>query len=386
MKTYTITATCTFGLESVLKREIQRLGYEIAASSDGAVSIEGTIQDVDRLNLWLRTANRVLLPVAEFSALTFDELFDGTNAVHWEEFLPKDAKFNVAKISCVKSNLFSKSDCQSIIKKAAVERLKQVHGLNRMPESGADFPLFATIKNNRVSLSINTSGESLHRRGYRLSAGEAPIKETLAAGIIYLSGYDGSQQFADIMCGSGTFVTEAAMMASHTPPGLHRKFAFEAWGWHDDVQSLLLREEAKAAIAAPELRLLGSDIDAGVLKSARDNAKRAGVEEYVAFQKLDFREFRSRKKYGILIVNPPYGERIGEKKETERIYRDLKTVYDELDSWRLFVLSGNEDFQKQFGMKATKNRKLFNGNMLTYLYQYFPERAPREREKEQRED
>ncbi len=378
MTEYTITATCTFGLETVLKREIQKLGFEIEKSANGAVSIKGDITDVYRLNLWLRTANRVLIDLVSFPANTFDELFDRVKEFSWELYLDKQSAFNVSKITCVKSKLFSKSDCQSIIKKAIVERLRSKFNCDRLPETGAYYPIFATIKNDVAHLYFNTSGASLHRRGYRISAGEAPLKETLAAGIIRLSGYDGTQQFADFMCGSGTFIIEAAMIAANIPPGLSRKFAFEKWELltQDDKNKIL--SEAAAMREQPELRLLGSDIDGRVLKSARDNAKRAGVEDYVSFQTLDFRDFSSKKKCGIMICNPPYGERIGERKETEKIYKDMKDVYDRLDEWTLFVLCGNEKFPKLFGQKPTKNRKLYNGNMLVYLYQYFPKKIPQE--------
>ncbi len=379
MTEYTITATCTFGLESILKREIIKLGYEIEQSADGAVSIRGGINDVYKLNLWLRTANRVLIHIADFPANTFDELFDHVKEIPWENYLKSDSKFDVSKINCVKSKLFSKSDCQSIIKKAMIERLKKKFKVERMPESGPNFPLFVNIKNDVAHLFLNTSGESLHRRGYRLQAGEAPLKETLAAGIIRLIGYEGGmQQFADIMCGSGTFVIEAAMIAANMPPGLNRSFAFEEWGWMKAEDKERILAEAKENIRQPEVRLLGSDIDGGVLKLARENAIRAGVEEFVSFQKLDFREFKSKKHFGAMIVNPPYGERIGADKETQKIYEDLRKVYDDLVGWKLFVLSGNDDFQRYFGKKADKNRKLFNGNMQTYLYQYFPEKSPRE--------
>ena len=377
MTEYTITSTCTFGLETVLKREIQKLGYDIENSADGAVTIKGDITDVYRLNLWLRTANRVLIDLVGFPAHTFDELFDRVKDFSWELYLDKQSAFNVSKITCVKSKLFSKSDCQSIIKKAIVERLRKKYNCDRLPETGAYYPIFATIKKDIAHLYFNTSGASLHRRGYRLAAGEAPLKETLAAGIIRLSGYEGTQQFADVMCGSGTFVIEAAMIAANMPPGLKRTFAFEGWGLLKEEDKKRILTEAKENIVEPEIRLLGSDINGGVLKLARENAIRAGVEEFVSFQKLDFREFKSKKHYGVMIVNPPYGERIGADKETRKIYEDLRKVYDELVGWKLFVLSGNDDFQRHFGKNADKNRKLFNGNMQTYLYQYFPPRKPR---------
>lgn len=378
MKQYLITSTCTFGMESILKREIMKLGYEIASSSDGAVSIKGDITDIYKLNLWLRTANRVLICIGDIAANTFDELFDNVKTLNWEDYIPRDGKFDVSRINSVKSKLFSLSDSQRIIKKAVVERLKAAYKTNTLPETKANYPIFATIKNDVAHLFLNTSGESLHRRGYRLQAGEAPLKETLAAGMIRLSGYDGTQQFADIMCGSGTLVIEAALIAANIPPGYKRNFALEDWGLLKAEDKARIRSEAEANFTTPEIRLLGSDIDGRVLKLARENAVRAGVEEFVSFQKLDFREFKSKKRYGILMCNPPYGERIGENKETEKMYADMRTVYDNLLDWKFFVLCGNDYFQRFFGKKADKNRKLYNGNMLTYLYQYFPERGARE--------
>ncbi len=373
-QTYNITCTCTFGMESILKREIIKLGYEIVSSADGAVTVSGGITDIHKLNLWLRTANRVLIHAGSIPAETFDELFDGVMAIAWENYIPKNGKFNVTRISSAKSKLFSLSDSQRIIKKAMVERLRAAYKTQLLPETGADYPVIVSIKNDVAHLYLNTSGESLHRRGYRIQAGEAPLKETLAAGIIRLTGFDGTQQFADFMCGSGTIVIEAALIGANIPPGLNRSFAFEAWGLLSDTDKNRALEEAKAGIKAPELRLLGSDIDGGVLKIARENAARAGVQDYVSFQRLDFKEFSTKKHYGILVTNPPYGERIGEDKATNRMYTEMGKVYDRLVNWKLFVLCGNDYFQRYFGKKADKNRKLYNGNMLTYLYQYFPEK------------
>ena len=371
MNKFEITASCTFGMESILKREIIKLGYEIKKSSDGAVTILGDINDVYRLNLWLRTANRVLIHIATFPANSFDELYDNVKLVEWENYFKKNDKCNVSKISCVKSKLFSKSDSQRIIKKAIVDRLCTKYKTKRLPENASVYPLFVTIKNDICTLSLNTSGESLHRRGYRLSAGEAPMKETLAAGIIRLAGYEGNCQFADFMCGSGTFIIEAALIAGNIAPGKNRSFAFEDWNIISQKDKDAILGEAIENEKKVELRLLGSDIDGGVLKSARQNAIRAGVEDMVSFQKLNFSEFKSRKKNGIICVNPPYGERIGKGSNLKGMYADMKRVYDELENWKMFILCANPEFQKDFGKKADKNRKLYNGNMLTYLYEYF---------------
>ena len=369
---YIITATCTFGLEKVLKTEILKLGYTIESSEEGGVQIRGNIDDVYRLNIWLRTSNRVLIQIGEGKAESFDELFDLARGIAWEDFLTKDAVCNVSKITCVKSKLFSKSDCQRIIKKALSERMSEVHSVRRLPETGAEYPVFVSIKNDYARLYLNTSGSSLHRRGYRLAKGEAPLKETLAAGIILLSSYHGQREFADIMCGSGTIVIEAALIAANLPPGISRTFAFESWNILTKHGKSAVQEEIESRTFPVRNRILGSDTDAGVLKYARENAQRAGVSSMTAFQKLDFREFRSKKRGGLIITNPPYAERLGEFKKTEKLYSDLSGLYDSLEGWDLSVLCGYQEFQRAFGRKASKNRKLFNGDMLAYLYQYEP--------------
>ena len=370
MNKFLITARCTFGLESVLKKEIMRLGYEIAKSAEGFVSIYGDMNDVYRLNLNLRTATRVLVELAEFEAKSFDELFDNVNAIRFADILPKNAKFDVEKISSVKSALFSKSDCQRIIKKAAVESMKRDHRTSKLPESGESYPIYAYIRNDVAKICLNTSGESLHRRGYRTSQGKAPLKEDLAAGLVLLSGYYGREVLADIMCGSGTILIEGAMIAADMAPGLNRNFGFEKWHNFSLKDYENVRAEALDKIRPVENPILGNDIDGDVLKKARENAKRAGVGDIVNFQKMDMREFRSKKKGGIIITNPPYAERIGERKVVEKLYRDMRPVYEALDGWRMYVLSGNEDFVRLYGRKPDKNRKLYNGNMMSYVYMY----------------
>jgi len=370
MNKFLITARCTFGLEGVLKKEILRLGYEIAKSAEGFVSIYGDMEDVYRLNLNLRTATRVLVELKEFEARSFDELFDNVNDIRFADLLPKDAKFDVEEISSVKSALFSKSDCQRIIKKAAVESMKRDHNTGRLTESGNNYPIYAYIRNDVAKICLNTSGESLHKRGYRTSQGKAPLKEDLAAGLVLLSGYYGRETLADIMCGSGTILIEGAMIASNTPPGLNRSFGFEKWDNFNKKSYDLVREEGISKIRPVENQILGNDIDGGVLKKARENAHRAGVGEMVHFQKMDMREFRSKKKGGIIITNPPYAERIGERKATEKLYKDMRPVFESLDEWRMYVLCANEDFTRLYGRKPDKNRKLFNGNMMSYVYMY----------------
>ncbi len=369
---YKITAVCAFGLESELKYEIRKLGYDIDAVTDGAVTVKGELRDAAVLNLWLRCANRVLIEIATGEAKTFDELFSFTESIVWEDYLPDDAAFDVTRISCVKSQLLAKRDCQKIVKKAIVERLKRVRRLRELPESGAYYPLTVSIKNDTVRVYLDTSGESLHRRGYRTAAGGAPLKETLAAGILMLSRYDSRQEFADFMCGSGTLVIEAAMMAANIAPGLKRSFAMEKWALSSDLGMDELRNEAAAARVIPPARILGSDIDGAVVARAHGNAARAGVDDICFFQKLDMREFSSKKNGGLIAVNPPYGERIGRSKNIAGLYADMHTVWQKLENRRLAVLCGNPDFQREFGEKATANRKLYNGELLTYLYMYAP--------------
>lgn len=366
-----ICATCAFGTEGVLKKEITALGYEVSQSKDGLVGIKGDVTDAFRLNLELRSANRVLILAGSFKAVSFDELFDSVSAIAWEEYIPKDGRFNVEKITSSRSALFSKSDCQRIIKKAVVERLKKALNVKTLPETGKNYPIYVQIKNDIVDVFLNTSGDGLNKRGYRLSKGEAPLMETLAAAMVLLSGYDGKTEMTDFMCGSGTIAIEAALIATGTPPGINRSFAMEEWYPRLRTEFSRAREEAKSRIHPAEGRILASDIDPDQIRNARQNAARAGVENVIAFQKMDFREFKSRKLKGIIITNPPYGERIGKGKETEVLYRDLGKLYDTLPGWSLWAISANPEFQRCFGRKADRNRKLYNGNMLSYLYTYY---------------
>ena len=374
MNNLTIVATCTFGLEKVLKREVTDLGYEIDKVEDGKVYFKGNKKDVMNANLHLRTAGRVLIFITSFDAHSFDELFDNVENYPWEDIFEKNAGFNATKISSVKSKLFSKRDIQKIVKKSIVERLKRKYKLNKLSESGSYYELIVNIKKDKVSIFINTSGKGLHKRGYRENALKAPLKETLASGIILLSGYRGDRPFSDVMCGSGTIVIEAAMKAKNIAPGLNREFAFEKWKDYSSKDFELLKEEAREEIKPAEVRLLGNDIDYRAIKLANENAKKAGVEDAVAFQKMDMKEFRSRKKNGLMIVNPPYAERIGNEAEVIQLYKDFGKMYENLEDWKLFVLCAHPMFQKYFGEKADRNRKLFNGNMLCYLYQYYPKR------------
>ncbi|MBQ1465393.1 MAG: class I SAM-dependent RNA methyltransferase [Eubacteriaceae bacterium] len=373
-----IFATCAFGTESVLKREMTDLGYDIVSSRDGLLGISGGASDALRLNLSLRSANRVLIGMGSFPAKSFDELFDAVYAIAWEEMIPPDGRFNVEKITSVSSALFSKSDCQRIIKKAAAERLKKAHRKSVLPESGANYPIYVQIKKDIVDIYLNSSGEGLNRRGYRLNKGEAPLMETLAAAMVLLSGRRADEDMADIFCGSGTIAIEAAMIATDTPPGINRSFAMEEWFPDERKSFASLREELRCRIHPPGSgRILASDIDGSQIANAIKNAERAGVKEHIAFQKMDFRSFSSSRSRGIIITNPPYGERIMDRKETEGLYRDMGKLMERLPGWMMEVICANPDFQRCFGRKADRNRKLYNGNMLSYLYTYRPERTPK---------
>lgn len=372
-------APCHFGLEAVLKREIYDLGYEISQVEDGRVTFQGDYEALVRANIFLRTAERVLLKIGSFPATTFDELFENTKALPWEKFIPKDGKFWVAKASSVKSKLFSPSDIQSIIKKAMVERLKGVYGLSWFPEDGASFPLRVFLYKDEVTIAIDTTGESLHKRGYRKLVSKAPISETLAAGLIMLTPWRGNRILVDPFCGSGTFPIEAAMMAMHMAPGMNREFLSESWThlvpkklWYEMV------EEAQDLIIEPEnTDIQGYDIDADVIKVARQNAREAGVDHLIHFQQRSVSQLNHPKKYGFLITNPPYGERLEEKEELPFLYRQIGEAMERLEDWSAYLITSYEQAEKDIGKKATKNRKIYNGMIKTYFYQFPGAKPPR---------
>ncbi|MCM1244250.1 MAG: class I SAM-dependent RNA methyltransferase [Roseburia sp.] len=378
-KTYELIAPCHFGMEAVLKREINDLGYEISAVDNGKVTFVADAEGICRANLFLRTTERILLKAAEFKAQTFDELFEGIKAVHWEEFIPKDGKFWVAKASSVNSKLFSPSDIQRIVKKAMVESLKGTYHTDWFEESGAEYPLRISILKDVVTVGLDTTGVSLHKRGYRQYTAPAPLTETLAAAILLLSPWKGDRMLVDPFCGSGTIPIEAAMIAKNIAPGLNREFLSEKW-----VNIIPMKEWYEVAEEAQDLidhdaetNIQGYDIDADALKMARANAALAGVDKYIHFQKRDIVNFSSPKKYGFVISNPPYGERLSSKEEMELLYRTIGNIINENETWSFFLLSGYENAQKAIGKKASKNRKIYNGMMKTYLYQYMGTKPPR---------
>ena len=374
-----LIAPCHFGLEAVLKREVQDLGYEIAQVEDGRVTFYGDKEAVCRANIFLRSAERILLKVGCFKAETFDELFENTKAIPWEEYIPKDGKFWVAKAASVKSKLFSPSDIQSIMKKAMVERLKMHYHMKWFEEKGASYPVRVFLMKDMVTVGIDTSGVSLHKRGYRQLAGKAPITETLAAALIMLTPWNKDRVLVDPFCGSGTFPIEAAMMAARIAPGMNRSFLAEDWGnilprqaWYHAV------DEANDLIEDDvEVDIQGYDIDPEVLKAARQNAEEAGVGHMIHFQQRDVRDLRHPKKYGFIITNPPYGKRLEEKAVLPQLYGDFGESFRRLDSWSAYMITSYEDAERYFGRQADKNRKIYNGMIKTYFYQFMGPRPPK---------
>lgn len=372
MTLYEFIAPCHFGLEAVLKREIINLGYDIVKVEDGKVTFQGDISALCRANIFLRTTERILLKIGSFSATTFDELFEGTKALPWEEFIPEDGKFWVAKATSIKSKLFSPSDIQSIMKKAMVERLRTKYHTDWFPETGAEFPVRVTLMKDEVVVGLDTSGASLHKRGYRLATVKAPITETLAAALILLTPWKKDRILVDPFCGSGTFPIEAAMIGANIAPGKNRSFTAEAWthlvqksSWYQAVNEAEDLEERNLT-----MDIQGYDIDHNAIKAAIENARSAEVDHLIHFQQRDVKDLSHRKKYGFIITNPPYGERLDSKKEMPELYRNLGEAYRHLDDWSMYVITAYEDAERYIGKKAAKNRKIYNGMMKTYFYQY----------------
>ena len=376
---YTYIAPCHFGLEAVLKREVWDLGYDIVKVEDGKVFFAGDAEAGARANVFLRTAERVLLQVGSFSAKTWDELFEGTKALPWEEFLPLDARFWVAKAASVKSALFSPTDIQSVMKKAVVERLKSRYHLNIFPESGASYPIRVVIMKDEVTAAIDLSGDSLHKRGYRKLVSKAPITETLAAALLLLTPWKGDRILVDPFCGSGTFPIEAALMAANIAPGMNRSFTAE--GWKNLIPEKLwqeAKEEAKDLVQLPQdCDIQGYDLDGEIIKAARDNAKAAGVDSLIHFQQRDVAQLSHPKKYGFIVTNPPYGERIEEKAALPALYQSFGERFRALDSWSAYVITAYKDAERDMGLKAAKNRKIYNGMMKTYFYEFPGPKPPR---------
>ncbi len=385
MKYIELIAPCHFGMEAVLKREILDLGYEISSVEDGKVTFLGDWEAVVYANIFLRTAERVLVKIGSFHAETFDDLFEGTKALPWEEFIPADGKFWVAKATSIRSKLFSPSDIQSIMKKAMVERLKLKYRKTWFEEDGHEYPVRVSLLKDEVTVGLDTSGVSLHKRGYRRLTAKAPITETLAAALIMFTPWKADRILIDPFCGSGTFPIEAAMIAADMAPGMNRSFLSQGWTnlidreiWQD------VREDARDRVNLDvETRISGYDLDGQVVKAARENAKLAGVDKLIHFQQRPVAQLSSTDKYGFIITNPPYGERLEDKADLPPLYTQIGEAFDKLDTWSKYMITSYEDAEKYIGKKADKNRKIYNGMLKTYFYQYIGPRPPRRRDLEQ---
>ena len=378
MERFELIAPCHFGLEAVMKREILDLGYEVSQVEDGRVTFIGDAEAVCRANIFLRTTERILLKVGSFKAETFEELFQGTRVIPWEQYIPRDGKFWVAKASSIKSRLFSPSDIQSIMKKAMVERMKGAYGITWFPEDGASYPLRVFLYKDVVTVAMDTSGDSLHKRGYRTLTSKAPITETLAAALLMLTPWKPDRILVDPFCGSGTFPIEAAMMAANMAPGMNREFLAEEWKnlipkkcWYEamDEANDLVKDDISVDIQ-------GYDIDGEIVRAARANAAAAGVDHLIHFQQRPVSQLSHPKKYGFLITNPPYGERIEDKKNLPELYKTIGERFVALDSWSAYIITAYEDTERYFGRKADKNRKIYNGMMKTYFYQFMGPKPP----------
>lgn len=385
MRTFELLVPCHFGLEAVLKKEIYDLGYEISKVEDGRITFLGDEEAICRANIFLRTAERVMIQVGRFKATTFEELFQGIKAIPWEDYIPEDGKFWVKKASSINSKLFSPSDIQSIAKKAMVERMKQKYHKDWFAEDGAPYPVRIFLLKDEVTVAIDTSGESLHKRGYRTMTSKAPLTETLAAALILLTPWRPDRILVDPFCGSGTFPIEAAMIAANIAPGMNREFTAEKWTnlidkklWYECVQ------EAEDMIdTTVEVDIQGYDIDGDVIKAARENAKRAGVDHMIHFQQRAVADLRHPKKYGFVITNPPYGERLEEKADLPKLYSEIGTAYQNLDAWSMFLITSYEDTERYIGRKADKNRKIYNGMLKTYFYQFMGPKPPKRPRREE---
>ena len=378
-ETYELIAPCHFGLEAVLKREIQNLGYEITAVEDGRVTFAGDAAAVCRANIFIRTAERILLKCGSFMAADFDALFEGVKSIPWEMYLPRDARFWVTKATTNKSALFSGQAIQSIVKKAIVERMKQTYHVSVFDETGDEYPIRVFIFKDMVTIGLDTSGTSLHKRGYRTLVGKAPISETLASALLLLTPWHADRVLVDPFCGSGTFPIEAAMMGANIAPGMNRDFTACSWGkicakklWdaaYDEAKSLVKNDV--------EMNIQGYDADPDIVKCAMENARAAGVDKHIHFQARDVKDLNHPKHYGFIVTNPPYGERISEQKELPALYRVIGESFARLSDWSMYLITSYEDAEKYIGRKADKNRKIYNGMIKSYFYQFMGPKPPK---------
>ena len=379
MKNYTLITPCFFGIEKILKNEITNLGYEIIKTEDGRITYKTDEKGIAMSNIWLRTAERVLLKVAEFEAKTFNDLFENTKAINWSKYIPYGGEFPVSKASSIKSKLFSTPDIQAIVKKAVVESLKisyQEDGM--LPETKEKYPIQVFIHKDIVTLAIDTSGMALHKRGYREVSTKAPLRETMASAMVQLTPWQPGRILVDPMCGSGTIVIEAAMLGLNMAPGLNREFIAEKWTTMDKNIWWDVRKEAFEKMNTDvDFKIQGYDIDKEAVMIAQKNAELAGVEDYVEFKVFNAKNFESEEKFGFIITNPPYGERLEDKQTVKKLYKDLGYAFKELKTWSYYMVTSYEDFENAFNKKATKKRKLYNGRLKTYIYQYIGPKPPK---------
>ena len=376
MEQYELIATTTFGIEGVVKRELVNLGFKIIKTENGKVTFSSDASGIAKANLWLRTADRVLLQIGEFKAYTFDELFDKTNQLDWSAFIPKDGKF-VVNGKSVKSKLYSISDCQAIVKKSIAENLKKKYKVSWLEETGADYNVLVSILKDTVTLTIDTSGIGLHKRGYRVKGVAAPLKETLGATLVLLSYWNKERVLYDVFCGSGTIAIEAAMIGRNIAPGLNRDFASKHWPL---IKESIWKEETKKAYLAIdhdiELNIYASDIDEFNILGAIENAEEAGVDDCIIFTKKDFRDVDYKDDFSVIISNPPYGERLSKGNNIGKLYKDMGIIFNKLDTWSKYILTAFEGFEDIYEKKADRQRKLYNGRIETRYFQYYGPRPP----------
>lgn len=376
MEKFKIVVPCLFGLEALVAKELKWLGYETLKTEDGKVSFLGDFEAVCRANLWLRCGERVLIEVAEFDALSFDELFEKTKAIKWSDWLPKNAAFPV-KGFCLKSTLASMRDCQAIIKKAIADSMSRDYGIEWLPETGALYQVQFSVMKDKVALLIDTSGDGLHKRGYRRISNAAPLKETIAAAMVMLSFWKFEYPLCDPFCGSGTIPIEAAMFKRNIAPGLSRNFSAENFEQISDGMWRCARSEARDKMRNTPLNILASDIDEDVILVAEQNAKIAGVSDCINFKCADATKFHLAEKYGSIICNPPYGERLSDKLSCTELYKNIGKTFSDLPDWSYYILASSEDFEKHFGKRADKRRKIYNGMIKCNIYQYFGAKPPK---------
>ena len=371
-----LIAPTLLGIEAITARELRNLGYDDVKVENGRVTFAGDFQAICRANLWIRTAERILVEIGEFSATTFDELFEKTKALPWDEWIPEDGTFPVKGYS-LKSKLYSVPDCQAIIKKAVVEKLKAKYHRSWFDEKGPLYQIQFSLMKDKVTLMIDTSGESLHKRGYREKANEAPLRETLAAAMILLTKWRNDRPFHDPFCGSGTIPIEAALIGANIAPGMEREFVSADWPQIPKKLWWNARNEAHSMIKNDRLQIIGTDIDKETVKLSKENAYKANVDNHIVFKTMPVKDISPTGDYGCIVCNPPYGERMGEIHEVEQLYKDMGKVFRKFDTWSKYILTAHEDFQRHFGKSANKNRKLYNGMLKCYYYQYFGPRPPR---------